>query len=558
MMSLLIFAGCRPQTAPPAAMPVQHAAVSQIRFEDVTKHSGITWVRRNGEFGKKWMPETLGGGGAFFDYDGDGYLDILLVNGDWWPGHKLDGKRPTPAVYHNNRDGTFSDVTSAVGMDVPMQGMGVAIGDYDNDGFDDICITCVGGCRLFHNEHGRRFTDVSAASGINTAGWATSAAWLDYDNDGRLDLFVCHYIRWSPETDLFCGDQKKSYCTPAHYHGESCRLYHNDGGGHFSDVTQRAGLMNENMKGLGVCTIDYDHDGLIDILVANDLAPNSVYRNNGDGTFKDVSLESGIAMAESGVPRSGMGIDAADYRNDGKLSVLIGNFSTQGIGLYSEVQKGSFRDNAHDAGIAQPSYPYVTFGTLFCDFDNSGWKSALITNGHVDDLIHEKEPDKQYRQPTLVFANQKNGAFADVTEASGLEAAKSLVGRGVCWGDFDNDGRPDLLLIQNKGAPLLLHNEAPIANHWITLELVGSKSNRDAYGAFVRLTARGMTQSDTVRSGSSYCSQSDKRLHFGLGDAPAVETIDVRWPDGRQDIWHNLGANHFWQIAEGHEPVCAR
>ena len=501
------------------------------------------------------MPETLGGGGAFIDYDGDGFLDILLINGDWWRGHPLSGSRPILALYRNDHHGAFTDVTKQVGLATPMQGMGVAVGDYDNDGFDDICITGVGGNHLFHNEGGKRFTDVTASSGIAGSGWSTSAAWLDYDGDGKLDLFVCHYVRWSPETDLYCGEQVKSYCTPVHYRGESCRLYHNEGNGRFRDVTARAGLLNENAKALGVCTVDFDHDGRLDILVANDLSSNFVYHNNGDGTFKDVSLESGIAMGESGEPRAGMGIDAADVRNDGKLSVLIGNFSSQGSGLYSEMQQGGFRDTAQQAGLAQATYSFVTFGALFCDFDNSGWKGALLTNGHVDDLIHGKESTEQYRQHTLVFANKHDGAFTDLTATSGTALAAPLVGRGACTGDFDNDGRQDVLLIQNVGPPRLIHNESSNSNHWATLSLEGMQSNRNGIGARVSASTGGITQIDTVRSGSSYCSQSDRRIHFGLGAKTRIEILDIQWPSGRHDVWRDVESDHILTLKEGEPPT---
>ena len=459
LLGLLIAAlcaGCPQNAAPPGG--TTPAAKSPFYFVDVTAKAGIPWLRTNGGYGGKLFPEAEGGGGAFLDYDNDGYLNILLINGDWWPGHPLKGPRPTLALYHNNGNGTFTDVTAQMGLNVSMQGLGVAVGDYDNDGYDDVLITGVGGNRLFHNEGGKRFVDVTAASGVGGSGWSTSAAWVDYDNDGKLDLFVCHYCKWSQATDLYCGGQIKIYCTPEAYPGESCRLYHNLGNGRFQDVTKQAGIRMDRGKALGICTVDFDHDGKIDLIVANDGEPNVAYRNIG-GKFKDVSVETNLALGEDGKPRNGMGIDAADYKNNGTLGVLVGNFSYQGAGLQHEVGSGLFNDVAHDAGIQQPSLPYVTFGVLFGDLDNDGWKDAVICNGHTDDMAERSLPEQHVLQPTQIFANRHNGTFQEVTQQAGPGLQLQLVGRGMACGDFDNDGLLDLLLIQNAGAPHLLHNE---------------------------------------------------------------------------------------------------
>ena len=530
-------------------------SAASFNFVDVTKQAGITWLRDDGAYGGKLFPEAAGGGGAFLDYDNDGYLDILLINGDWWPGHPLTGSRPTLALYHNNHNGTFTDVTAKMGLNISMQGMGVAIGDYDNDGYDDILLTGVGGNRLLHNAGGKRFTDVTALSGVGGSGWSTSAAWVDYDNDGKLDLFVCHYCKWSLVKDIYCGGQVKIYCTPEAYPGESCRLYHNEGHGHFKDVTQQAGLLNDRGKALGICTVDFDHDGKIDFIVANDGEPTIAYKNMGGGKFKDVSAESGLALGENGQARNGMGIDAADYQNDGAIGVLIGNFSYQGVGLHHEIGPSLFADVAQNAGVQQPSLPYVTFGALFGDFDNDGWKDILITNGHTDDMTERSLPEQHVLQPTQLFANLHNGKFAEVTKEAGPGLAQQLVGRGLACGDFDNDGRLDLLLIQNAGPPRLLHNESVSQNHWITLAFVGTKSNRDGYGTEVQLTAGGITQSDRVHSGSSYCSASDRRLHFGLGTASHAEKIEVKWPSGLKEMIGPLAADKIWTLTEGRAPV---
>jgi hypothetical protein len=602
--ALALLGACGPRTAPgkngaSANAPNLHEAVSPARqdapafhFVDITRKAGILWQRANGAFGRKMIPETTGGGGAFIDYDNDGWHDIVLVNGDWYAGHPLPGPRPTLALYHNNRDGTFTDVTEQMGLKVSLQGMGVAVGDYDNDGYDDLLITGVGGNHLFHNEskvesrkskveralnaqrprrsrtderqaqpmqspNARIFHDVTKQAGVGGSGWSTSAAWLDYDNDGLLDLFVCHYVRWTPETDLFCGSQFKTYCTPTYYHGESCRLYHNDGGGHFSDVTKKAGIFNDNAKGLGVCTVDFDHDGRMDILVSNDTEPNYAFRNNGNGTFTEMGITCGLALGEDGHPRAGMGIDAADYKNDGKLAVMVGDFSFQGTGFFREAQPGLYIDDARQTGILKASYPYVTFGVMFCDLDNDGWQDVLLSNGHVDDLIERSSPVQHYMQPTLVLANRRDGTFADVSARSGPGLAQPLPGRGAVWGDPDNDGRPDVLLIPNIGPPRLLHNETPKTGHWLMLKLSGApgRTNRDGYGAVVRVTAGGLTLTNTARSGSGFCSQSDRRLHFGLGASDRADTLEVRWPDGKTDVWKNVEADKRWLLAEGKPPV---
>ncbi|MCW3053382.1 MAG: ASPIC/UnbV, partial [Chthonomonadales bacterium] len=422
LVGLLAFSGCNHSAGPGGVTPVVNPSSGPqavLNFVDITAKAGIDWKRANGAFGKKWFPETAGGGGAFIDYDNDGYPDIVLINGDWWPGHTFSGSRPQLALYHNNQNGTFTDVTAKMGLALSLQGMGIAVGDYDNDGYDDLYITALGGNHLLHNEGGKGFKDVSTQAGVSDSGWSTSAAWVDIDHDGKLDLFVCHYVKWTPATDIFCGGQTKAYCTPVSYPGESNRLYHNDGNGRFTDTTRKAGLWNDSGKALGICTVDYDHDGSIDLLVANDGEPNLAYHNRGNGTFEDVSAASGLALGEDGKPRNGMGIDASDYQNSGKLGVLVGNFSFQGVGLHREQAGGIFLDAAREAGLAQPSYPYVTFGVMFCDVDNDGWPDALITNGHVDDTIEKTSPVQHYLQPTQIFLNRHDGTFADTTGKAG-------------------------------------------------------------------------------------------------------------------------------------------
>lgn len=549
MVGLAIAAGCGPKAKQATPAP------SAFQFVDVTSRAGIVWERSIGSYGGKLFPEAAGGGGAFLDYDNDGYQDILLVNGDWWPGHPLAGTRPTLALYHNNHDGTFTDTTSIMGLNVSLQGMGVAIGDYDNDGFDDILITGVGGNHLYHNDKGKRFTDVTSLSGVAGSGWSTSAAWVDFDGDGLLDLFVCHYCKWSLAGDIRCGGQDKIYCTPEAYPGETCRLYHNEGNGRFKDVTREAGIWNERGKALGISTVDFDHDGRIDFIVSNDGEPNLAYKNLGHGKFKEVGVEDGLALGETGKPRNGMGIDTADYLNDGTLGVLIGNFSYQGAGLHHETGPNLFVDVAQQANIQQPSFPYVTFGVMWADLDNDGWKDAVITNGHTDDMTERSLPEQHVLQPTQLFSNLHNGTFQDVTSSAGPGLAQLLVGRGMAMGDFDNDGKLDILLIPNAGMPHLLHNESASGNHWIKFVPVGVKSNRDGYGAVIRVSTGSVTQTTTVHSGSSYCSASDRRPNFGLGRAQQVDTVNVTWPSGQRDVWHNLSADRIYQLTEGKPPI---
>ncbi|HZP83267.1 MAG TPA: VCBS repeat-containing protein, partial [Chthonomonadaceae bacterium] len=560
----LALGGCRAQQpAPPSSPPPPAAA--PIQFKDVTQAAGVNGTRINGAFGKKWFPETMGGG-AFLDYDNDGWLDILIVRGDYWPGHvPANATRGALVLYHNNGNGTFTDVTRQSGLSVAFYGMGVAVGDYDNDGYDDLFITAVGQSKLFHNEPRkvaltpgpsptlrergeansglslsftlpqqlkgkdrpapksplsrsvgegpgvRVFREVTASSGIRDTGWSTSAAWVDYDNDGRLDLFVCHYVKWSPETDIYCGTTAKAYCRPTVYTGESCRLYHNEGGGRFTDATQQAGLLNANAHALGILVWDLDNDGRSDLIVANDMQPTFVYHNNGDGTFTDIGLSSGLAYDRSGHARAGMGIDAADYRNNGTLGIAIGDFSFQGLTFYEVAGPPPYLDRAQQAGLLAPSYPYVTFGLGFADFDNDGWPDLFVTNGDIEDTISRAFPSQSYPQPSLVLRNRGDGTFADVSAQAGPGVTQPLVGRGLCWGDYDNDGKVDALLIPNIGTPRLLHNETPTQNHWLIVKLVGAKSNRDGLGARVSVEAGGITQTGTARSGSSYLSASDLR-----------------------------------------------
>jgi len=538
-------AGCGPR---PAARPAAPPAPPPVAFSDWTRRAGIEFVHDNGAAGRKWLPETMGSGCAFFDYDNDGWQDILLINGNeslttvGRPRAAKPASGPTMKLYRNNHDGTFSDVTAKAGLAISLYGMGVAVGDYDNDGWDDLFVTCVGRSRLLHNvpdgHGGRKFVDVTAVSGIDDHGFSTSCAWLDYDRDGRLDLFVCHYVAWSPKAETrdnyFSIDgTHKSYARPQSYGSESCRLYRNLGGGRFADVTEKTGIRNARSKALGVAVSDYDGDGWPDIFVANDTEPNFLYHNQGDGTFKEVGVASGLAYSEQGTSRAGMGIDTADVRHTGAFDVLITNFSGEQLTLYRRDSSGLFLDVAAQSGVGIATQTYLGFGAFFIDYDLDGWTDLFINNGHIDDDIGLRDAGVTYAEPALLFRNLGGGRFQDVSRDCGRALAVPRVGRGAAWGDFDNDGSPDLLLMANHGPATLLHNDNRTGNGWIRLTLIGTTCNRNAYGARVQIKVGGETQTQEVRSGSSYLSASDRRLLFGLGSAAQADSVEIRWPDGK-------------------------
>jgi hypothetical protein len=502
----------------------------------------------------------MGGGGGFIDYDGDGWPDILLLNGDYFPGSTHAGPAPTLALYHNNRDGTFTDVTRQAGLDVHCNATGAAVGDYDNDGYDDLFIAALGHSMLFHNvpdgHGGRKFVDVTAQSGINDIGWPTSAAWVDYDGDGRLDLFVCHYLQWSPATDRYCGAKFKEYCGPPVYPAEPSRLYHNDGGGRFSDTTRKAGVYNQFSKALGVCICDLDHDGWPEIVVTNDTQPNCVYHNNRHGGFDEIGVSAGVALSSQGTARAGMGVDVADYENTGSSGLAIGNFSLEGLSLYDipPTEPILAADHSRRAGLFDSSYPDLSFGLFFADFDNDGWPDLIVTNGHIESDIARVIPTEQFAEPGLLFQNMRNGTFSNVSAQIGACLTAPMVGRAACRGDYDNDGRIDILLIPNTGPPRLLHNQYAGHNHWITFKLIGTHCNRDAYGARVVIHAGNLTQSAYVSGGFGYQSISDARVHFGLGSAAGVDAITVQWPNGKTEAWPAQRADSILTLTQGGSP----
>lgn len=573
---------------PPVSIPVQ--------WSDRTKAAGIEFHHNNGAFGLKFMPETLGSGCAFFDYNGDGWPDIFLVNGRDWTRSEVDAylrgsgreharkfgfvapplKRHTPsrcALYRNNGNGTFTDVSHGSGLDVEIQGMGVTVGDYDNDGKPDLYVTALGHNYLFHNEstpQQPRFRDVTREAAVLDAGWSTSAAWLDYDKDGLLDLFVCHYVAWSPAIDSYRyagpNSRNKSYSGPTAYGGQFNHLYHNIGGGRFVDVAARAGIQTGTnfsgrinfqirrypraeaqhpkltspppkkllSKGLGVAITDYDNDGWPDIVVANDTVPIFLYHNNGNGTFSDVATKAGVAAGEAIGARGGMGIDAADVDHSGHESLVVGYYANQLMGLYHNVGDGLFEDKAAYAELGRPGISFVIFGCAFIDINNDGWPDILTVNGHVMDDIQKERPNLTYAQRPLLFLNRqrKDLKFDEIGQYSGTAMGRPIVGRGLACADYDLDGDVDTMITSNDGPAYLMRNEGGNKNNSIRVILRGTKSNRDGIGAVVHVQAGQMTLKRVVRSGSSYLSQSELPLTIGIGLNQQVNALTVDWPSG--------------------------
>lgn len=558
-----LISGCKKEAPPAKPEPRPYAQASyalpeatpdqpSIRFADATRDAGLDFTHQTGAFGKKWMPETMGSGGGFLDFDNDGHADIFLVNGSFWPGHESTGPPPTMKLFRNKGGATFEDVTERLGLSLSVYGMGCTFGDYDGDGDADIYVTAVGDNLLLRND-GTRFTNVARELGVlghdpdsgAAPSWSTGATWLDFDLDGWLDLFVANYVQWTPETDLYTtlDGKNKSYATPQQYKGQSCRLYRNLGGKGFADVTQAAGIHNPEGKSLGVVTADFDGDGRQDIFVSNDTQPNFLYYNNGDGTFSESAAQAGCGYDDTGRARAGMGVDVAELNNDSVPSIVIGNFTGEPVSLYSRIGPRLFQDAAGNTRLARPTLSCLTFGTLFGDFDLDGRQDLVIANGHIEPEINTVLKDVTFAQKPQLFWNNGEGGFVELTDAAGDAFTQPVVGRGLSAADYDNDGDLDLLLTVNGGPAKLLRNETVTPERqWIKVKLSGQLPNGQAMGAVITAQSGELTQRRTIRAASSYLSQSDSVVHLGLGSHTQLDRLTVRWPDGIESSHGPLSA----------------
>jgi hypothetical protein len=548
-----------PRSIDAAATSVQvadsppHAAI----FTDVTSELGLRFEYVASHTSRKYLIETMGSGLALFDYDNDRRLDIFVVNGAQLSDPTQKGTIPQKQgpqdwnrLYHQKRDGTFEDVTEKAGLQGIGYGMGVAVGDYDNDGFEDLYVTAYGGNRLYHNNGDGTFTDVTEKAGVGGGGWSTSAAWVDLDGDGLLDLVVLRYLQWDFD-DTWCGERRegyRAYCHPDGYRPIAPLVYHNDGNGHFTEISRKVGLA-EPGKGLGIALADYDRDGHLDIFVANDSMPEFLYHNKGDGTFEEVALRSGVAVDGEGHTYAGMGVDFADYNNDGLPDLVVTALASQMYALYRNNGDDTFTYESYPSGLGRMTMKHSGWGVRFIDYDNDGWKSLLINQGHDLDTVQLTFPDLRYKEPMLLARNTGKG-FEDVSAQAGEIFQKAWVGRGLAIGDIDNDGRLDAVVTSNDGALYVLHNSTKTQNHWLTLELIGHRSNRDAIGAEVKLTTARGSQWATVTTAGSYLSSSDKRVHFGLGAETVARTIEIRWPSGIRQTLKDVRADQILKVEE--------
>ena len=529
---------------------------NRAKFTDITSIVNINFEYVASHTSKKYLIETMGSGVALFDFDNDGRLDVFAVNAAPLSDPVAKGTIPEKAgpkywnrLYHQKIDGTFEDVTEKAGLQGVGYGMGVAVGDYDNDGFEDLYVTAYGGNRLYHNNGNGTFTDVTEQAGVAGSGWSTSAAWVDLDGDGLLDLVVLRYLDWDFD-DIYCGERRegyRSYCHPDFFHAMAPLVFHNDGKGHFTEIAQKSGLALP-AKGLGIALADYDRDGCVDLFFANDSMPEFLYHNKGDGRFEEVGLQSGVAVDSEGHTYAGMGVDFADYDNDGLPDLVVTDLASQIYALYRNNGDGTFNYLSYPSGIGLMSMKHSGWGVRFLDYDNDGWKDLLIAQGHDLDTIQLTFPDLRYREPMVLARNTGKG-FVDVSEQAGEVFQKAWVGRGLAIGDIDNDGRLDAVVTTNDGALHILHNDTQNRNHWLTLELVGHKSNRDAIGAEVKVLA-GKAQWATVSTAGSYLSASDKRVHFGLGAEASAQTIEIRWPSGIRQTLRDVHGDQILQVQE--------
>ena len=528
---------------------------SHATFVDVAAQAGISFRHDNASSAEKYLIETMGSGCGWIDYDQNGLLDLYLVNGAatrvYVPQQPLRS-----ALYRNNGDGSFTDVTAKAGVGAEgLFGMGVAVGDYDNDGFPDLFVLGYGRCILYHNNGDGSFTDTTARAGVQNSGlWASSAAWFDYDNDGKLDLIIANYVDWSPERNFFCGDRgpgMRSYCHPDDFHGQPPTLYHNNGDGTFTDVSKSSGVGLKGGNGLGVVTFDYDNDGWQDIFIANDHMPNFLFHNNRDGAFREVGYLAGVAVSADGQFEAGMGTDAADTTGNGRLDLIVGHLDMQLARVYQNMGDQTFEDATLRSKLSYSTYHMSTFGARFMDYDNDGWRDLFLANGHVLDNIERYHADTKYAEPKMMFRNTGSGIFENVSDQLGSDFQLPRVSRGAAIGDFDNDGDLDILINNCGQAPQLLRNDGGNANHWLEILLIGTKSNRDGVGARVKVTAGDLLLDDQRKGGMSYQSAQDPRLHFGLGQRSSVESIEIVWPSGSVTKLANIKADQIIAVKEG-------
>ena len=532
---------------------VSIAEIPAIKFVNVTKEAGIDFAHFSGAFGQRYMPETMGAGCGFLDFDNDGLLDIIFINGKEWKDDQQSNH--TPVLYRNLGNGKFIDVTRSARINTPMYGMGVTIADYDNDNDADLYFTNLGANFLFCNNGDGTFTDVTSDSDTAGDDWSTSALFFDYDRNGWLDLFVCNYVEWSIESDLSCtvDQQHRSYCTPSVYTGQSCRLYQGKNGV-FEDVTVASGILNPDGKSLGVTMLDYDNDSWIDLAVANDTEANFLYHNNGDGTFTDEAVLMGVAFDENGKAQGSMGIDTADIHNDGNRVMAIGNFSNEMTAFYHASPGGYFSDQTIQAKVGNASLFTLTFGLFFFDYDQDGYQDLFCVNGHIEPNVQRYQKNLRYSQCPSLFWNQQNGDFYEVGVEAGLKDFG--VGRGAAYGDYDGDGDLDVLVSNNgvvadNGQAWLLRNDNEENNNYLRLKTKGTQSNRDGIGAKITISVDGQRQSRLVKTGSSYCSQSEMVSTFGLGQSEEIEQLTVVWPSGLIDTYTNILANSQLTLQEG-------
>jgi hypothetical protein len=536
-------------------------ATPDVHFTDITQSTHINFKQENSATSNKYLIETMGGGVALLDYDNDGRLDIFFTNGaridDPMPENKLPDKSDPKywnRLYHQNPDGTFTDVTEKAGltgMPQNLYGMGVAVGDYDNDGFTDIYVTNYGSNTLYHNNGNGVFTEVTKTAGVAAGGWSASAGFFDYDNDGKLDLFVTRYVDWTFKTNRYCGEKRpgyRAYCHPDNYDGVTDILYHNNGDGTFSDVSQKAGSANPNGKGLGVSFADYDGDGFTDIYVANDSVQCFLYHNNGNGTFTEVGLLAGVGYNEDGKTFAGMGIDFSDYDNDGLPDVIVTDLSNERYMLFRNNGDSTFRDVTNRSGVGGATLPFAGWSTRFFDYDNDGWKDVFVAQSHVMDTIEKTSPNLRYLQPPLLLRND-NGRFVRVIAGEAFQ--KEWAGRGAAFGDLDNDGDMDVVVSNAGQYAYVLRNDGGNRQNWLRIETTGKKSNRDGIGCRVKVvSASGLTQYFTVNTAVGYQSASDKRMLVGLGSDTTAKLVEIRWPSGAIQKFENVKANQTLQAAE--------